>query len=209
MTILRRSEHRALENIELDGTVVDLGGEPRSAYRKLIGGIHTVTTVNLSEELGADIVANLEKKLPIPDNSYDHAILMNVLEHIFEYRQLLSETARIIKSKGKVLIVVPFLFPYHASPDDYHRYTQATLRRVLGEAGFENVDIIPLGSGVIAARYALVERLLPSKVQDMLSVTHPIIRTIDKALAKFAAKTGRAYRRSDYALGFRVIASKI
>jgi SAM-dependent methyltransferase len=208
MTILRRAEHRALEGIPLVGRVLDVGGEPRSEYRALFSGEHRFTTVNLSTELGADIVADLETPLPITDSSFDAAVLINVLEHIFEYRQLLAEVARVLVPGGTIVIVVPYLFPYHASPDDFHRYSASALTRALTLAGFTTIDVVALGSGVFSARYALIERLLPGTLQNLCAFMRPVVSGLDALLFAIARGTRRAYRPSDYALGYRVIATK-
>ncbi len=203
MTILRRAEYSALRNIPLSGAVVDLGGEKRSEYHALFKGRFTVTTANLGGTDAPDVVLDLEKPLPFADASYDGALLINVLEHIFEYRQLLTETARILKPGGKAVIVVPFLFPVHPSPEDYHRYTAAALEKALVVSGFSDVCVFALGTGVCAARFVLLERLFPP-----ISFLTPFVYVLDGALASLARMLGKKYRPSDYPLGYVVTAAK-
>ncbi|MGA4923375.1 hypothetical protein, partial [Bacillus subtilis] len=69
--ILREAEHRALKGYPLKGEVLDLGGDARSEYRSLFSGTFSVTTVNILPEAQPDIVADLEKPLPIADGTYD------------------------------------------------------------------------------------------------------------------------------------------
>jgi SAM-dependent methyltransferase len=209
MTILREAEHRALKGYPLKGEVLDLGGDARSEYRSLFSGTFSVTTVNILPEAQPDIVADLEKPLPIADGAYDAVLLINVLEHIFEYRALLAECARVLRPGGTIVIVVPFLFPYHPSPNDFHRYTREALSRALSVVGFATAAVTPLGSGVVSARVVLTERLLPGSVQNILGVfIHPCARILDSLIGAVARILRKKYDAGDYALGFFVTATK-
>lgn len=209
MTILRKAEHRALAGFPLSGRVLDLGGDKRSEYRTMFSGDFSITTVNMLPEAEPDILADLEGPLPIEDASYDAVLLINVLEHVFEYRALLNECARVVKPGGAIVVVVPYLFPYHASPSDFHRYSAEALARALAASGFAESRIVPLGSGVMSARLVLLERLLPGPVQSMLSlVLHPLARAFDALFTGLAGLLGKQYRPADYALGFFASARK-
>lgn len=204
MTILRKAEYRSLSGIPLSGRVLDLGGSPGSEYHRLFTGDFSITTANLSPK--ADIVCDFEHPLPIESASYDAVLIINVLEHIFEYRQFLGEVARILRPGGTVIIVVPFLFPYHPSPDDFHRYTASALSRALVSAGLTDVRITPLGSGVCAARWVLIERLLPRPLQALSVITNPLTRVSDRLIVLLARLLGKKYQPSDYSLGYTAIA---
>lgn len=205
MTLLRTEEYRALRDITLSGRVLDLGGSKNSEYHRLFRGTFSITTANLSPN--ADIVCDFEKVLPIDSASYDTILLINVLEHIFEYRQLLREVARILRSGGTVIIVVPFLFPYHASPDDFHRYTAHALLRMCQVSGFEKTHIVTLGSGVCAVRWVLLERLLPRPLHFLSSIARPLVRVFDRILVGVVRLLGKKYIAEDYPLGYVVTAS--
>lgn len=204
MTILRKAEYRSLAGIALSGRVLDLGGSRDSAYHRLFAGNFSVTTANLSP--GADIACDFERPLPIGSGKYDAVLLINVLEHVFEYRQLLGETVRVLRPGGTIIIVVPFLFPYHASPNDFHRYTATALSRALSSAGFEGITIATLGSGVCAARWVLIERLLPRILSPLSLIANPLTAAGDWLVAVLARLLGKKYLASDYALGYTAMA---
>lgn len=207
MTMLRLAEHAALSHIELTGKVLDLGGDARSTYAMRLAAGATVTTVNMASETGADILSDLEEPLPIEDDSFDAVLLMNVLEHVFEYRALLNECARILVPGGKIVIIVPYMFPYHASPHDFHRYSREALSRALVSAGCTVDAVLPLGTGVFAARWLFLERLLPGRVQNLLApLTHTCVRMFDGVFTALAKGLKKKYDPADYALGFCITA---
>jgi SAM-dependent methyltransferase len=208
-TLLRQAEHRELSYLTLEGTILDLGGDDRATYRTCIKGTHVYTTVNLDDKAQPDIMHDLEKPLPIQDASYDHVLLINVLEHIYKYRELLCEAERVVAPGGTVVVVVPFLFPLHPSPQDFWRFSGETLRRECGAVGLEVEDLVPLGSGVFAARYTMLDRLLPGFVRLAGYYTlRPVAVLIDALFAKLAQLLKKKYDVSDYALGYLLVARK-
>lgn len=208
LTILRKEEYRALSNVSLEGDILDLGGIAGASYHSIFQGSYRIVSANIDPKQGSEFVCDLEKELPIPDTQYDGVLLINVLEHIFEYRQLLGECSRILKPSGTLVVVVPFLFPYHPSPQDFHRYSKDALDRALTSAGFCEISIKALGTGVCAARWCMIERLVPRPLRFLSLFLVPWTRILDALLLWFSRTLGKHYRASDYALGFVVTASK-
>jgi SAM-dependent methyltransferase len=62
-------------------------------------------------ELGADPVEVFTQgdagRLPFADNTFQFVSLLNVIEHVPDYRQVLAEAVRIVRPGGKLLIVCP------------------------------------------------------------------------------------------------------
>lgn len=208
-SLLRLEEHKALASVSLSGRVLDLGGDKNSEYLRFIGGNFETTSVNMSEDARPDIFHDLEKPLPLSDASYDHVLLINVLEHIFEYQALLSEACRVVRPGGSIVIVVPYLFPVHPSPDDFHRLTKTALERALQKAGFADSRITALGSGVFAAQYLLLDRLLPKPLRAVSFFTwRYVVRALDTLLVQIANLLGKHYLPEEYALGYCAVARK-
>ncbi len=209
-SLLRRAEYETLSTIELSGSVVDLGGEMRAGYAEQFKGDFSVTTVNMDTETVPDVFHDLEQPLPFPDASFDHALLINVLEHIYEHRQLLEETVRIVKPSGSVIIAVPFLFPIHPSPKDFWRYSRQTLEAECKNIGLIVEKIVPLGTGVFSVRYVLLDRLLPAPIRFL---SHYSLRYVTLLLDRLFTATAHAlhkrYDPAEYALGYIVHARKV
>jgi len=54
-----------------------------------------------------DMIADLEKRLPIKSNSYDIIFSSSVFEHVFNIKQLFNECHRILRPEGKLICFIP------------------------------------------------------------------------------------------------------
>lgn len=209
VSLLRFFEHRALSQINLSGKVLDLGGEKDSSYISRIGGDFEVTTLNLDKNSNPHILHDLEKPLPIQDSTYDNVLLINVMEHISDFSQLLGESCRVVIKGGRAVIIVPFLFPIHPTPSDCWRFTNETLKLFVLKSGFSSVEIKALGTGVFSVCYLLVDRLLPGPIRLINFYTFRYLTFLfDATFSKLAKLLGKSYRTEDYPLGYIVIAKK-
>lgn len=143
----RKLSHEQLTDLELSGKVLDLGGSRKSGYHGLLKGTHSVEVVNMDESTGLDKNFDLETSFPLPNDSYDAVLAINVLEHIFNYKNFLFESFRVLKKEGALVLAVPFLMFLHPSPHDHWRYTKETLERLLQEAGFKDIQVTSVGKG--------------------------------------------------------------
>ena len=62
-------------------------------------------------------------KLPFRANSVDAFVSRGVLEHVRYPDKILQQIHFCTKTGGISLHLIPFLFPFHASPFDFQRYT--------------------------------------------------------------------------------------
>ncbi|KKQ89809.1 MAG: putative methyltransferase [Candidatus Curtissbacteria bacterium GW2011_GWC2_38_9] len=89
----------------------------------------------------------------IPFKDVDVCVMLNTLEHIPNYWQLLEEVKRILKRKGLLCLFVPTEKRWLTDPTHINFFTVNTLRFVLEKAGFKIIKIgeeggifqIPLG----------------------------------------------------------------
>ena len=78
--------------------------------------------------------------IPFEESSFDSLILDNVLEHISKPSALLIDFARVLKPEGKLLIGVPGRKGYASDPDHKVYYTRESLRLLLHEYGFDELN---------------------------------------------------------------------
>lgn len=152
-SFFRREEYEALARLSLDGSILDVGGSKKSGYHDLIKGNHTITTGNINESYGIDVVFDAQKPWPFPDASFDGVLFVNILEHLYRYDIAIEEARRVLKEGGVVAGVVPFMFNVHASPNDYFRYTKSALLNIFNERGFKRVQVRELGTGAFSVIY--------------------------------------------------------
>lgn len=67
-------------------------------------------------------------KIPFPDESIDHLVTFQVLEHHQDPEKMFTEIFRVVKKGGLVLITVPFLGGIHGEPGDFQRFTRYGLK---------------------------------------------------------------------------------
>jgi hypothetical protein len=154
-SLFRKLTYDKLSNLKLDGQILDLGGIRDADYHKLIKGQHSIKVVNIDDEARADFSFNLENKFPIKNDSYNNIICLNVLEHIFNYQNVVDESFRTLKSGGEIINVTPFLLNIHECPNDYWRYTKQSLQKIFEKAGFKEIEISEIGTGLFGAIYQL------------------------------------------------------
>jgi len=129
---------------KLSGRVVDLGCGTRPFEQDILRFVDEyigVDWANTLHGLQADIVADLNRPLPIGSEVADHVVSFEVLEHLAEPLVMLSETFRILRRGGQLTLSVPFQWWVHEAPWDYYRYTRYGLAYMLDRAGFAGLQV--------------------------------------------------------------------
>ncbi len=139
--LLRKIEKQAPK---LSGKILDFGCGQKP-YKPLF--------INAKEYIGVDIENeghNHEKedidfyydgkKLPFESNSFDHVFSSEVLEHVFNYNEILPEIYRVLRKDGCLLITVPFSWEEHEVPFDNCRFTQFGIKYLLEQQGFKIIS---------------------------------------------------------------------
>lgn len=138
----RRALYRALAELcpALTGRVLDFGCGT-GPYRALLTGcVEYIGLEYDSPRARAQGKADLfydGVRIPLDDASVDGLLSTQSLEHVADPRHIVGEWSRVVKSGGLVLATVPFMWPEHETPWDFHRYTTFGLRNLLEQNGFE------------------------------------------------------------------------
>lgn len=94
--------------------------------------------VDVQKGKDIDIVADAQN-LPFANECFDAILCTEVLEHIENPHQAISEMKRVLTKNGKLILTTRFIFPIHDEPTDYFRFTCFGLEKMLH--GFNNVSI--------------------------------------------------------------------
>lgn len=91
----------------------------------------------------ADIVADVSGKLPFKDGEFDSLVARHILEHCQDTVETLKEWGRVVRSGGRMIIVVPnqdegSTIPMN--PEHLHAFTPSSLASIAEVLGFKLVD---------------------------------------------------------------------
>ncbi|MFO0959486.1 MAG: methyltransferase domain-containing protein [Isosphaeraceae bacterium] len=101
------------------------------------------------------------ERWPVESGSVDVVLATETLEHVPEPVSFLAEAARCARPGGRIILTVPFAARWHYIPHDYWRFTPSSLRQMLEDAGFANVEIYARGNAVTVACYKVIALILP------------------------------------------------
>lgn len=152
-------EIQRLIKTHAQGELLDIGcGEkPYEAFanqyvKKYVGVDHELTP---HDKTRIDFFSDAYQ-MPFPEARFDTILCTEVLEHLEEPKQALTESCRVLKPGGLAIYTVPFAWHIHESPRDFYRYTYYGLQYLFTQAGFEIVEIRSLNG--------FVERTIQSTV---------------------------------------------
>ena len=115
-----------------EGRVLNIGSGPRTYAHP------NITNIDVTPYPGVALVAPAEA-VPLPDGCAERIISDNVLEHVTDPNAAVREMNRLLAPSGIAYVSTPFLYPFHASPGDYQRWTRAGLEKLFGD--FDILDI--------------------------------------------------------------------
>lgn len=143
----------------LEGDVLDVGcGE--SPYRRFLPPYARYTGLDVEEATGFGMTSRPEvhafdgRHIPFEDQSFDHILCTEVLEHAEYPDALVAEMLRVLRPGGTILVTVPFSARVHHAPYDFHRFTPFRLRKLF--ASFHRVDIAPRGNDLAVIANKLI-----------------------------------------------------
>lgn len=154
------------------------------------------------------------QQLPLATGSVDHVLLLDVLEHIPEPERCMAEIRRVLKQGGSLTLQVPFMYPIHDAPLDFHRWTRFGLERLARRAGLTVRDSVtighPLETAALGSNIAMSKTVLnwiaARNPLMLLGVALPVLVPAGNVLAWAAAKLSRSESMMPYA--YRMVLEK-
>lgn len=129
--------------------LLDRLGPNSAAVNIGAGGTRYQGVANLEISDGANVdIVGYGSELPFQDGSIDLVIMQEVLEHVGDFLELVTEIRRILKPGGLFYCQVPFQIGFHPGPMDYWRFTRQGLEHVFSSPRWEIKQLaISLGHG--------------------------------------------------------------
>jgi SAM-dependent methyltransferase len=149
-----------------------------------------------------EVVAGSVDEMPFADDSFDLAVSLDVIEHLPDEHQSLSELRRVVKPGGMLVVTVPayrWLWSDHDIVNHhYRRYTRAMLEQAAARAGWQTLSstyfngfLLP---AAIAARGAMRLRRTKHPVSDLERTPGPLNPMLEWPLRLEARMIGAGKR---------------
>ncbi len=103
-------------------------------------GASGVVNVDIATDIPGAIESSLDK-IPLEADRFDTVLCNAVLEHVEHIDAVMAELVRVLKPGGRLIVSIPFLQPYHASPTDFRRFTVEGIRQLGETRGLEVVQV--------------------------------------------------------------------
>lgn len=192
-SVLRAFLNDRIQHCVIAGKTIDIGGGQGDDYISFIKR-ESNTEFQTFDQKSGNMVDFESDKLPFEDYNFDTVLLLNVMEHIFNYQHLSNEVFRVTKSGGTMIGFTPFLMRYHGDPNDYFRYTGTALKNILEKSGWSKIKIEPIGMGPFMAALHQFLRSFPKILRVPLFL---LFYGLDKIFVKL-----RPHATSQYVLGY-------
>ena len=104
-----------IEKNSMNKRVLDLGcGDMNNGSYCILNGADSVVFVDINKCDDRILRFDLEKDIPLKDESFDVVLLVEVVEHIDRQIGLLNEVYRLLKSGGLVIITTPNILSWYS-----------------------------------------------------------------------------------------------
>lgn len=183
-----------IKNIPKDGTlIVDIASGVKTIRKDIV-------RVDTESYEGVDVVADA-LNLPFKNDSCDLVICESSLEHFKDPILAVKEMNRVLKKEGLVYISVPFIVGFHASPNDYFRWTEAGVEELMKD--FEKIEL-GVGWGptyaltsILREWMAIIFSFNSQKIYQILSLTFMFVFSplnyLDYIFGRFKSANNIAY----------------
>lgn len=156
--------------------ILDIGGGFKDR-KTMLHELGKITTLDVQSGRGVDIVGNAHK-LPFPDKSFDLVVLFMVLEHLENPEKAISEIARVLSSKGILLLTTVQYWHSHPCPKDYYRFTEQGLCYLCEKSSLKIKKIWSQGGPALVIFHA-IELNLPELPRKLFLLLAPIFNKLD------------------------------
>ena len=182
----------------IKGKVLDVGAG-KSPYKLFFNNATEYITLDAADYPGIDIKADITKKIPCKNNSFDSVVCFQVLEHVKSPEKAVNEIYRVLKPGGFCLLTTHMAAPLHGEPYDYYRFTEYALRELFKK--FKKVEIKENGGAALS-----IFQLMAWGVADR--IPKPFSIPLVVMLNLFGKLAEKLFHSRIFTLNYSVLAEK-
>ena len=213
MTTFRRYYiDKLLLESDFHGRVLDIGGKKenkKGIFRPPLEKVSSWEYLNIDKTTSPDYHCSADD-MPVDDESFDMALMVEVLEHLKNPQAVLAEVSRVLKTGGQIVVTMPFLYPLHSDPSDFQRWTPEKIESEFSNTGLKITQLKSMG-GCFAVIYDLLHVSLEAASKNSNAFKNKIIRKfIMPVLAKIFTCLDKhyIYKSKIITTGFYIVATK-
>lgn len=208
-----------LSGLDKNDIVLDLGCgngyqtiKAAQKCKKIIGLDKNTQNLNIAKKMSKDKKINniqfkeldLEKKLIFKNNYFDKVLILDILEHLNNRGQFLSEIKRVLKPGGIGFLSLPNKdtswkkiqkktgINYYTDPDHKIEYSLNQIKKILNKAGFKILSIKPV--------------VLDTPLSGFIDFIGGFSLNLYKVLSRW--KINKVKNKISESIGFRITARK-
>ena len=135
----REETNKWLKRINIEGSVIDIGGGKRTAKERLGNCDGEYAILDRKQYKGLEFNPDIEHDMNYPlktDMKFDHAFALFVIEFFWNPVQAFHNIRKLLKDNGKLYFNAPYKMP-HLVEEDYYRFTDNGIKKLLEETGFD------------------------------------------------------------------------
>lgn len=125
-----------------EGPVLEVGSKDygsTASFRDFYAGNEYVG-LDMAEGKGVDVIADLTRTIgPLKEAHFGLGICCSVLEHVEKPWLFAANLTRVIRPGGLLYMSVPWVWRYHAYPDDYFRFSHRGVMSLFDEFEWTSV----------------------------------------------------------------------
>jgi SAM-dependent methyltransferase len=115
-------------------------GKCKYSSKKFFDKSNKFICSDINKKFGHNVIDATKMKL---NKEFDVVLCLSVLEHIFDFEKAVKNIYNALKTSGMAVIFVPGFYPLHEEPNDYWRFTEHSLKKILKD--FKKVNIRTFG----------------------------------------------------------------
>lgn len=154
-----------------------------------------------------DIFANA-LRLPFKDECFDVVLAIEVLEHLPEPQKFFSETHRVLRSGGILILTVPLMHPVHEVPNDFLRYTSSGLIYWTEKNGFRIIRVKEQGGICTILTYLLLSYIWEVTAELPWTLRN-LIRVLITPIQLFGVLDNSIFQNKSYTFNYCLTAHRL